>query len=77
MAFCTLSANLLGGFIIGGVMSAADPYGFPPAVRLLLVTGFVGGLTTLSTFSAIFMHVAGSLCMTTLGVFLVRAHLGE
>jgi hypothetical protein len=34
-------ASSLGGFIIGGVMSAADPYGFPPAVRLLLVTGFL------------------------------------
>ena len=48
----TLSANLLGGLIIGGVMSAADPLGFPPAVRLLIVTGFLGGLTTFSTFSA-------------------------
>lgn len=90
----TLSANLLGGFIIGGVMSAADPLGFPPAVRLLVVTGFLGGLTTFSTFSAetttllrqarygwalaaVFMHVAGSLGMTALGVLLIRAHLGD
>jgi fluoride exporter len=90
----TLSANLLGGFIIGAVMSAADPLGFTPVVRLLVVTGFLGGLTTFSTFSAetttlvlqarygwalgaILMHVAGSLCMTTLGVFLIRAHLGD
>jgi fluoride exporter len=48
----TLSANLLGGFIIGTVMRAADPLGFSPALRLLLVTGFLGGLTTFSTFSA-------------------------
>ena len=48
----TLSANLVGGFIIGGVMGAADPLGFPPALRLLVVTGFLGGLTTFSTFSA-------------------------
>ena len=48
----TLCANLLGGFIIGGGMRAADPLGFPPAVRLLVVTGFLGGLTTFSTFSA-------------------------
>ena len=38
----TLCANLLGGFIIGGVTSAADPLEFPPAVRLLVVTGFPG-----------------------------------
>jgi fluoride exporter len=37
----TLSANLLGGFIMGGVMSMADPLGFPPAVRLLVVTSFL------------------------------------
>jgi CrcB protein len=90
----TLSANLLGGFIIGGVMSAADPLGFPPAVRLLVMTGVLGGLATFSTFSAesttlllqarygwalvaIFTHVAGSLCLTALGVFLIRARLGE
>jgi fluoride exporter len=75
-------------------MGAADPLGFPPAVRLLLVTGFLGGLTTFSTFSAktttlllqarygwalaaILTHLAGSLCLTTLGVLLVRAQLGE
>jgi CrcB protein len=48
----TLAANLLGGFIIGIVMSAADPLGFAPATRLLVTTGFLGGLTTFSTFSA-------------------------
>jgi fluoride exporter len=48
----TLSANLLGGFIIGGVLGAADPLGFSSVLRLLLVTGFLGGLTTFSTFSA-------------------------
>jgi CrcB protein len=89
-----LSANLLGGFIIGDRTSAAAPLGFPPLVRLLVVTGFLGGLTTFSTFSAkttasllqarsggallaTVMHVAGSLCMTLLGVFLIRAELGE
>jgi fluoride ion exporter CrcB/FEX len=47
-----LSANLLGGFIIGGMMSAADAPGFSPAVRLLVVTDFPGGSTTSSTYSA-------------------------
>jgi fluoride exporter len=48
----TVAANLFGGFLIGIVMSAADPLGFAPATRLLLTTGFLGGLTTFSTFSA-------------------------
>jgi fluoride exporter len=48
----TVAANLCGGFLMGIVMSAADPLGFAPATRLLLSTGFLGGLTTFSTFSA-------------------------
>jgi len=48
----TLTANLLGGFIIGVTMSVDEPLGFPPALRLLITTGFLGGLTTFSTFSA-------------------------
>jgi CrcB protein len=52
LPFGTLAANLIGGFIIGAVMAVADPLGFSPATRLLLTTGFLGGLTTFSTFSA-------------------------
>jgi CrcB protein len=48
----TLAAKLLGGFIIGVAMTVAEPLGFPPAVRLLITTGFLGGLITFSTFSA-------------------------
>ena len=49
----TLVANALGGFLIGLVLAwtAATP-DIPPAVRLFIVTGFLGGLTTFSTFSA-------------------------
>jgi CrcB protein len=52
LPFGTLAANLIGGFVIGALMAVSDPLGFPPAMRLLLVTGFLGGLTTFSTFSA-------------------------
>lgn len=48
----TLSANLIGGFIIGVVMGIAEPIHLSLSMRLLLVTGFLGGLTTFSTFSA-------------------------
>ena len=49
----TVAANLVGGYLIGlAVAVFADHPGLPPEARLLLVTGFLGGLTTFSTFSA-------------------------
>lgn len=49
----TLAANLIGGYLVGIAVAvfAAHP-AIPPAWRLLIVTGFLGGLTTFSTFSA-------------------------
>lgn len=49
----TLVANLLGGYCIGLAVAyfAAHP-DLSPQWRLLIVTGFLGGLTTFSTFSA-------------------------
>jgi CrcB protein len=49
----TLAANILGGYLIG--IAIAVFLAFPslsPQWRLLTVTGFLGGLTTFSTFSA-------------------------
>ena len=48
----TLTANLVGGYIIGAAVAyfAAAP-GLAPEWRLLVITGFCGGLTTFSTFS--------------------------
>lgn len=49
----TLAANLLGGYLIG--VAIATFHSMPqldPVWRLMLVTGFLGGLTTFSTFSA-------------------------
>ena len=49
----TLAANLIGGYIIGLAVAvfAADS-AIAPEWRLLVITGFCGGLTTFSTFSA-------------------------
>ena len=49
----TLAANLIGGYLIGVAIAAfqAMPH-MDPVWRLLLITGFLGGLTTFSSFSA-------------------------
>ena len=49
----TLAANLIGAYVIGVGMAFFATYpAISPEWRLLLVTGFCGGLTTFSTFSA-------------------------
>lgn len=49
----TLLANLIGGYVIGGALGLfAQSPTISPEWRLLIITGFCGGLTTFSTFSA-------------------------
>ena len=49
----TLAANLIGGYIVGvAVAFFALNKTLEPAWRLLVITGFCGGLTTFSSFSA-------------------------
>ena len=49
----TLVANLIGGYLIGAaIVFFADQPGLAPEWRLFVITGFLGGLTTFSTFSA-------------------------
>lgn len=49
----TLVANLVGAYLIGLFMaSLAFSATLAPEIRLFLVTGLLGGLTTFSTFSA-------------------------
>lgn len=49
----TLAANLIGGYLVGFCVALfnAQPE-LDPAWRLLLITGFLGALTTFSSFSA-------------------------
>lgn len=49
----TLCANLLGGLLMGIAMELLTRHAsLPPEARLAMTTGFLGGLTTFSTFSA-------------------------
>lgn len=49
----TLGANIIGGYLIGFFIAYfAQNATLSPEWRLLIITGFLGGLTTFSTFSA-------------------------
>lgn len=72
----TLAANLLGGYLVGVALAviAALPT-LSPEWRLFVITGFLGGLTTFSTFSAEIVQQLqqGRLGWTLAGI---AAHLG-
>ncbi len=67
----TLAANLLGGYLVGICMAVfhAMPQ-LDPVWRLLLVTGFLGALTTFSSFSA---EVVGMLMQQRYALALMTA----
>ncbi|TLY59615.1 MAG: fluoride efflux transporter CrcB [Gammaproteobacteria bacterium] len=49
----TLAANLIGGYVVGMAVAFFGTYSaLAPEWRLFVITGFCGGLTTFSTFSA-------------------------
>ncbi len=72
----TLAANWIGAYVIGASIALfqALPH-LDPALRLGLVTGFLGALTTFSTFSA---EVVNLLLQQRLGMALLVSslHLG-
>ena len=72
----TLSANLLGGYLVGFAVAFFMQHpGLSPEWRLLVITGFLGGLTTFSTFSAetVTMLMRGQYLW---GSGIIVAHLG-
>ena len=49
----TYAANAIGGFLVGGAAAFfLENPGLSPAWRLFIITGFLGGLTTFSSYSA-------------------------
>ena len=52
LPFGTLAANLIGGYLVGLVLAWAHHVDLDPLWRLMIVTGFLGALTTFSSFSA-------------------------
>lgn len=76
----TLAANLIGGYLIGICVAVfqAMPH-VDPVWRLALVTGFLGALTTFSSFSAevvtLLMQQRYALALGTAGVHLIGSLL--
>lgn len=69
----TLSANLIGGYLIGLFIAFfASNTALAPEWRLFIITGFLGGLTTFSTFSAeiVTLIQEGRLSMSIVAVVL-------
>ena len=73
----TLGANVLGGLLIGLALVWFERMGsgLSPNIRLFVITGFLGGLTTFSTFSAeVFTFIHHGRLLAALG--LVGLHVG-
>jgi CrcB protein len=72
----TLSANLIGGYLIGlAIAFFLQHPSVSPEWRLFIITGFLGGLTTFSTFSAetVTLLLRGQYAW---GAGIIAAHLG-
>jgi CrcB protein len=74
----TLLANLVGGYLIGIAFAwiSANPT-LPPELRLLVVTGFLGGLTTFSTFSVEVVDAAQRGDLASAGAIVLLHLLGS
>lgn len=72
----TLAANLIGGYLVGLAIAFFIQHpGLSPEWRLFVITGFLGGLTTFSTFSAetVTLLMRGQYAW---GLGIIAAHLG-
>ena len=80
----TLAVNVSGSFAAGLLLGIGDVRGLAPAMRYLLVTGFLGGYTTFSAFGAESVRLAElhglvSACLNVaanVGVGIAAAALG-
>lgn len=76
MPLGTLAANLIGGYLVGVAVAFFMQHpGLSPEWRLFCITGFLGGLTTFSTFSAetVTLLMRGQY---TWAAGIITAHLG-
>jgi CrcB protein len=71
----TLAANLLGGFLIGVAVEFFSQHAdLPVELRMLVIVGFLGGMTTFSSFSAEAVGLLGAARYGWMAV-LISAHV--
>ncbi|HQZ04107.1 MAG TPA: fluoride efflux transporter CrcB [Thauera sp.] len=74
----TLAANLGGGLLMGFALGLIQAWpAITPALKLLLTTGLLGGLTTFSTFSAEAFHLLQRGEVAWLGLHVLLHVLGS
>jgi CrcB protein len=73
--WAVLAVNVAGSLVGGGVLALAERAAVTADLRLILITGFCGGLTTFSTFSVetVELVLAGR---TRVAALSVAANLG-
>lgn len=82
--FATLTANVLGSFLIGLLAPYFISRSLPPEYRLLVITGFLGGFTTFSSlaYESLDLYFNNTLVLAALNIFtnltagLIAAGLG-
>lgn len=71
----TLAANLLGGYLVGLAVAYFAHHGeFSPELKLFLITGMMGGLTTFSTFSVEVFALIGR-AQYAMGLVAIAVHV--
>jgi fluoride exporter len=74
--FGTFIVNVSGAFVIGLFLAAvAARTGFGPLVRLFVVTGFLGGYTTFSSYAWEALALASAETWARFGVYVVGSNL--
>lgn len=72
----TLLVNLVGCFAIAGLMHAALTLGWPATTRVAVTIGFIGGLTTYSSFNYETMRLFEEGALATAGLNVAVTLLG-
>ncbi|PSM53286.1 putative fluoride ion transporter [Campylobacter blaseri] len=82
MGFATLMVNILGSFLMGLILSYSSKISISVEFKMLITAGFLGALTTFSTFAyenivfleqgkiaTFFLNIATNVCLSILACY--------